>query len=562
MMGRVSRAPVLLIPALALLLAPATAAADTAAPGGLQAAVDSAAAGTTITLAPGDYPDSVTIPAAKSGLVLDGSSGARLLGPLTVDAVGTVLRRVTLAPSAAGVTVGASGGATLDRVLGTRTAGGDVPLVRSAGSLAASDSTLVSTTGDAIAATGAATTIVRSTVATTEAGSDAVQASNDAAGDRAVTADSSILIGGAQGGAGVRATTSGASVPAPAPIGFSIGAVTVTLRHSTVVGASAGLALASGAAVSGGAVTANVVGSIVHPASTMTSSQLGGAPATLNSAASDGPGLQQNTPNGQLFGPNFRLRADAPAIGRGGGLAGGESTTDIDGQPRATPTDIGADQFVNSAPTTGMTVNPGVVDEGQTVTAVLTPTDRDPGDAIPTYAFNWGDGTQTVGASPTATHVYAKPGVYSLKGAVADARNAPSNVVIAPVTVRDVTAPAVTVTAPKAGTKLRYKRSRRLRIKGTDTDATGVAKVEIALTRKVGKRCRQYGKKAFKKARCSKLTFRRATLKDSSFSLRTRKGVRLGKGAYTIRIRTLDGVGNASKGYAAERGTLVRFTVR
>lgn len=568
----------LLVAIVCLLLAPSAASAATAqvSPGGLQGAIDGAEAGDTLALRAGDF-EAATVPAAKTDLVLDGSAGARLVSGLTVQATGTTLRSLVLAPGdavPAGVQVDGSGGATLDHVLATRT-GGALPLFSSAGRLSLLDVSAFNVTGPVASLSGSTTRLVRSTLVTLQASADAVGLSVSDAGARSLTADSSILVGGAGSGAGVRVGTSGVA-PLQSP-----GDVTAALRHVTIAGSKAGVVLdsagAQGNGLTGpvGSIAAKVTGSIVHAPSSATpyAGGIGGIgggganSAALSFADSDGPGAQTNFTDAQVFGRSFHLLSGAPVIDRGGPLLQDESTTDVDGQLRTGPTDAGADEFSNRAPSSGLTIAPNPAHEGQTVTFASSAVDPDAGDGGAAYAWDFGDGTARQKTSgPTTTHVYARAGAYTAIHAVIDRNGALSPIASQTVTVVDSAAPAVSIRSPRDGSRRKYGKHRRLTAKGADADSSGVARVEVALTLRraaKGRRgCRQYTGRHFTRRSCKRLSWRKAKLVGTGFKLVTRKRVRLVRGRYELRVRATDAAGNRSAAPAVKRKTLSRFRVR
>ena len=95
-------------------------------------------------------------------------------------------------------------------------------------------------------------------------------------------------------------------------------------------------------------------------------------------------------------------------------------------------------------------------------------------------------------------------------------------------------------------------------IKGVDADESGLASVELAITR-IGSKCKQYNGKKLVKAGCTTYTFVKAKLKGSGFSL---KAKRLAKGSYEIRARGTDLKGNATTTFDAAAKTLVKFKVK
>ena len=110
---------------------------------------------------------------------------------------------------------------------------------------------------------------------------------------------------------------------------------------------------------------------------------------------------------------NYRLRPDSPAIGKGGFVAG-ESTTDIDGEDRsAAPTDQGADEYNNGAPTAKFVVATPTPRNTQPVTFDATASSDREGTAaggIAEYRWRYSDGGSDVTTVPTVEHVFADEG--------------------------------------------------------------------------------------------------------------------------------------------------------
>ena len=185
---------------------------------------------------------------------------------------------------------------------------------------------------------------MRSAIVTGGAQASAVKVNSTAGNPKGLTIESTILVGGA---AGVGATTSGATAPD----------IQLTLRHITAAASTNGISLDSSAAGqllgSSGNISATLTDSIALNNATKRNAGvagLGANSAEINAARS----LQSGDVKALFLDPlkgNYRLRPDSPAIGKGGFVAG-ESTTDIDGEDRsAAPTDQGADEYNNGAPT-------------------------------------------------------------------------------------------------------------------------------------------------------------------------------------------------------------------
>lgn len=303
-----------------------TAAGDTAC-GTLAAAAATAAPGDVFTVSNAIYQSAefevggVTVVGSPS-FAVDGT--LTFSGP-TADGASKLQKAIITQPTGANPGVAVGGGAGLE----------------------ISDSAVLSVSGHgALFTAGTANKIVRSVIASGGQATAAVRATSDGSGDKSLLVESSILTGG---GAGLDVNTSGNNA----------GDVDVTLRHVTAAG-SKGLVLDARNATtllngSVGSITADVTDSII----------VNGTDPRPNPGLI-GPVLPANQvkvtntrslngafdPDAVFVNPstrNYRLKAGSPAIDKAGFTAG-ESTTDIDGEPRPGPvTDQGGDEF-NPAP--------------------------------------------------------------------------------------------------------------------------------------------------------------------------------------------------------------------
>ncbi len=525
----------------------------------IQDAVTASMGGDTIKILPGTYAENVSVPSGKDGLTLTGGAGVLISG---VDGGSN------LSVASAGVT---ATGLTL-----IKAAGADPALNATGGKLTLADAVILATGGDAVAMSGADNVIQRSTLATlaTTAGADGIAFTTGG-----LRVDSSVVLGGGKGAA-FRVTTTDGS-----------GAATVTLDHVSTTGAGAAVALeGAGGGVPVplmpvGDITFNVNASILHGAATAVA-DIGGVlsqPAAntvkatyVNSDAdkmtvADGAtstGSGNPTPDSALFRPGtlLRLKPDAPVVDKGGSRAAEESDTDIDGDPRTNGafTDIGADEFTNHPPTLDLTVTPDAPKTGQVVTATGKATDPEGATDIKGYAVDWGDGTKNTSVSNVVQHVYAKAGTYTVTMVVADQSFATSAPVTKTITLTDGQPPQLQLTTPAAGSTVRLgkgKKRKPLTIKGVDADDSGLATVEIALTKK-GSTCKQYTGSKLKRASCTKFTFLKAKLSGNGFKLTTKKKLKLPKGSYEARVRATDVKGNATTTFDKTTKTLVAFKIR
>jgi hypothetical protein len=437
-----------------------------------------------------------------------------------------------------------------------------------ANSLVVSDSLVVSGAGQGpgiVFAGGdtAANRIVRSTVEAIGTGSDAVYAQSTTAGAKQLVVDSSVLSGGASA-ASLHATTSN-SVP-----GAAVGDLDVRLTHATLAGAAKAVAAeasANGALSPVGSIAVGVERSIVR--GTITHAECAGCPFAANTATialtgSDSPATDFFVNAGA---GNYHLRADAPVIDKGGPAVGGESDTDVDGQPRVAgaASDLGADEFVNQPPV-GRLAAPAAVRQPAAVSFDASAS-GDPeaasGGGIANYHFVFGDGSSIDSASPTVTHVYANPGVYAARVTATDVQGL-AGAASDPVTaeVADGVAPTVRIVSPKNRAKVRLRTSKRklapIRFFGSAADDHGVAAVALTLRQVTkGSKCRFFdGKRSFKTVPCAQPVVIRVRVQQGIWTYKVKNGVRLRKGAYELSAYAVDQGANVSK------PARIRFTLK
>lgn len=520
----------------------------------------------------GTYAESVTIPAALDNVTVEGAPGANIDGGFSIAGENVKLK-----------------GLTILRQTGTAAA-----VAGTGGLLEISDSLVGSFVGPAVTlGAGAENKVLRSTVASLEPAaetSDGINLNVTGSGDRILTVESSIVIGGAKSAA-FRVTTAASS-----------GNATLNLNHVTSTGVNAIVLNGAGGSLpvsAPGDITAVVKSSIIHGASTATGfegvpnpvpalpplvaankvestyTHSDASPVTdAGGATSTGDGTF--TPDSALFGSGFRLRADATAaIDKGGPLAAGESDKDIDGDPRVAgpASDIGADEFVNSAPELSLELSPTTAKTGQVVTATGKATDKQGNSDIVGYGTDWGDGKKDTSASNVVQHVYEKSGTYTVQMVVADKSNAFSAIVSKSITITDGSPPQLQITTPAEGASVKLttkkpkkkgkkRKKKALTIKGVDADESGIAKVEVAITRRAGSSCQHYNGSKFVSGSCSNPTFVNATLSGNGFKVVTKKLI-FKKGTYEARARATDTKGNAGPAtFEKSVKTLVSFKVK
>jgi hypothetical protein len=125
-------------------------------------------------------------------------------------------------------------------------------------------------------------------------------------------------------------------------------------------------------------------------------------------------------------GGNYHLQAGSPAIDAGEPtIASGESSTDLDGNPRAVTghngngpaTDVGAYEFQPHAPTASAIVGSSSVTVGTPDTFAATGGDASPNDAV-SFTWSFDDGGSATGAS--VMHIFTTPGPHSATVTVTD----------------------------------------------------------------------------------------------------------------------------------------------
>lgn len=348
------------------------------------------------------------------------------------------------------------------------------------------DAAVVSINGDGVIMTGgAANTIIRTLVLTGGQETSAVRVtSTTGTPAKGLTLESSILIGGA---AGLKANTSNTAAEAPA------GDITIAARHLTAAGSTNGIVLDSSDAASllgpgVGNIRATLSDSIALNNKASRYAVLAGANEATITA--DSRTLQTGDPQALFADPgrrNFRLRPGSPAIDVGG-FTEGESTTDIDGDPRPGPTtDLGADEFVNAPPVASLVVKTAKPRAGQPVLLDGTgSTDREGnfGGGIVQYRWDFGDGTTETTTTPTVLHTYGGEGAAAAQLVVVDRQGAASAPAVAAVDVGDGTPPEVTITKPFANQRIRLttKRTRTVTRNGVKRKVTTTRKTRLRFT--------------------------------------------------------------------------------
>jgi hypothetical protein len=434
--------------ALAVLAAPAAAQAATyavaagngpcGAPdlacGSLAEAAAAATAGDVFNVAPGTY-DAATF--AAPAVTITGAPGVAITGTMTFSGnapgLPSKLEKVAISQpvgNAPGIYVSGTAGLQL------------------------LDAAVVSANGDGIIITGGTgNTIIRTLVGTGGQVTSAVRVtSTDGTPPKGLLLESSMLTGGA---AGLSANTVNNALQAGA------GDIAITAHHLTAAGATNGISLDSSTAQSllagpVGNIVADVTDSIALNNKTKRYAVLAPNEAVINATRT----IQSADPN-TLFadaaGRNFRLRPGSAAIDAGG-VTPGESTTDIDGDPRPGPaTDLGADEFVNAPPVASIVVRTAKPRAGQpTLLDGTGSTDREAryGGGIVQYRWTFGDGTAETTTTPTVLHAYKGEGAAAAQLVVVDRQGAVSAPAAARVVVGDGVPPEATITKPFANQRI------------------------------------------------------------------------------------------------------------
>lgn len=562
-MSRPGRRPLLslaIASVLALALpAAAHAAAYTIAPGGgacgspgdlacgsFTDAATAAANGDTFAVSAGTYDGGGTFPS----VAITGEPGVVLTGALTFTNSGGIatLQRVNVVNSAGGPAITASGTSGLD--------------VR--------DLTAVSTSGHGVLITASANnTIQRANIITGNGSMSAVRVAPPLAGSATLNISSSFATGGS---AGIGAYSTG----------LTGSTAIVNARHVTAAGSAHGVYADTSGSLTGGVATILVSDSITLSPGT-NAGLLQPPTLTIDSATiTDG---DKSVLFADALNQNFRLKPGSPAIGAGGAPAGGESTTDVDGQDRSVaPTDLGADEYVNTAPTAVIKVATALPRDGQPVTFDGSASRDQPGGSIASYNWSFGDGTSATTSTPTVTHTYTGEGAETVKLAVIDGEGAVSNVASTIVNILDGGAPIVKISKPKNNqkffvfvrktktvikngkkTKVKVKTKKRTQIKfaGTATDKSGVSRVFLTVQRVTGSsstgvvtgsatsKCRFLDpKKGLKLVSCAKPIIISAKFKsDGTWAYNVKKSIKLSKGQYRVIVYGLDktnAIGNSA----------------
>ncbi|MDQ3675408.1 MAG: PKD domain-containing protein [Actinomycetota bacterium] len=484
------------------------------------------------------------------------------------------------------VNFGAGGGGLLRNVIVTQSA--TAPAITAAGTTGLEVRDVVAVSGGhAILVTAGTNKIVRSTVITAGGGTSGVQINSADAGTKSVRLESTLASGGA---AAVRATATGL---------LPIGNITIEAHHLTAAGSTNGIRLDALPVGLGGSISATIANSIalnndLNPGLASTAT-LTPVPGTTNTTSGSPDALFADPAN-----RNFHLKPGSPAINAGGPLIGVESPTDVDGQSRAgAATDLGGDEYVNTAPKAAIGVVTKLPRSGTPVQFDGGGSTDQPGGSIASYRWEFGDGTTQTTTGPTVSHTYKGEGPVKAKLTVVDGEGASSTPASADLTILDGTVPSVTITKPKnkqkinqfvtktktvtkngKKVKIKVKTKTRTRIKfaGKATDKSGISRViltvektAIAKTTTVAtgsqststKKCRWLDpKKGLKRTSCAKPILILVKVKsDGSWAYNVRTSIKLSTGTYRAVVYGLDKTG-AFGNSAAKAKRNIKFTIR
>jgi PKD repeat protein len=386
--------------------------------------------------------------------------------------------------------------------------------VRIAGSGAEIRESTVMADTNAITITGALTTrLDRVFARATAFGGTAIVARNDAAGGQSTVMTTSIAVGGGES-RGVDAATGAVGDTA------AVGGLTFTMIQSTIVGTPSGVIV--GQEGKGPPPAMRYHNSI--------SSREDNTFAFVNPAALD-----------------FHIREGAYSDVRGDFALGAfpdlpQPTTDYDGVPLPERPINGAFAFVEHPPIVTFTAAASTVRQGVPVRFDASgSSDPDPGGRIEYYRWDFGDGSPAQSSGlPTIDHAFAQTGSPTVTVTAYDQLGTPATSAPVTLTVTDGIAPTVTVSGPRERAKVHQLRTVRrkghkprhvvnvLKVAGRATDAGGVARVDVTLTR----------------ARQSFTS--KAVLTGTAFAWHPPAKAKLARGTWTLTVRATDRAGNIS----------------
>jgi hypothetical protein len=386
---------------------------------------------------------------------------------------------------------------------------------------------------------------------------------------------------------------SGNSAAVAATGGVLTSSITINARHVTI--ADAGDAPATSAASNSGPVSATFRYSIVK----------GATPGFIPDATND-----TSSSYDRLFvdrgSEDFRLRADSVAVDQGAGAESSETSFDVDGESRGPTWDRGADEFINDPPSQAVIAafksNPETGESVGFSASGATDPDADLQDAVVAYVWDFGDGTvetKPVGNPNFNAHTYTASGQYQARARGVDRTGAQgpwSNPVTITVTDPppppppppggntvtigpggaglpgisaagaqpagpDTTPPFLAITFPAHNQRVKLGRTPPV-LRGRNADDSGVRRVELALARREGTRCRWYdGRGGFRLGACTALRWFKATIDDFDWRFAFPRTVRPVPGTYALFVRGADYLGNAATTLSVPAKTATVFRV-
>jgi hypothetical protein len=254
-------------------------------------------------------------------------------------------------------------------------------------------------------------------------------------------------------------------------------------------------------------------------------------------------------------------------IDKGGAIGATESDTDVEGEQRlfGTATDLGADEFVNHAPHSALTVNRPRPRQNSVVRFDASGS-VDPeaayGGGLARFEWDFGDGTTETTTTPAIEHSYPEVGPYAVTVQVFDAQGAAATSTPLTVRVRDGLAPTLRFIHPRPGATMLG--SVRRRFSGVASDRNGIRAVYLSLRqtklsngRRPRGRCRYINPRTrrYVYRSCTRPLFFRVKHLKGRWSYDTRGRFFFRPGRWQATIKATDKTGN--------RGTrTVKFAVR
>ncbi|MCB0871193.1 MAG: PKD domain-containing protein [Solirubrobacterales bacterium] len=251
----------------------------------------------------------------------------------------------------------------------------------------------------------------------------------------------------------------------------------------------------------------------------------------------------------EIFSPSSGASLTALGSDLQGGVFGMADSITIDGRQTKTVA------FDSSPPVEKSVTVPAGATAGETVNMSASFADR--WSTMGAISWNFGDGGSATGES--VSYGWPAAGSYDVTITATDsrgnARQAVRTIQVDPVVVPDTVKPTVTLKKPPCGKKkgkackaFLKKRAAWRNLRGNASDNVGLARVEVAVARKSGRKFDVLKSGKFRKGQSAKAAasaFNRAKLKANAWSFRIPKSWK--PGAYTFRVKATDTAGNVSK---------------